>query len=582
MDNVPLRNEHSLVQGEVRKYAEDSDVSQVNGFYYLVLDFILGLNKYDSMEQITDTDYLKKTGGRQSGHDRGVDALYIDTESVPPKVHVFNCKFTEQFNKLANNFPSGEIDKLIIFFRSLMGEDENFKDEVNPVLFSKVQEIWDLFDSHTPEFYLHLCSNQSKPMADSENDRLCRELKRFGVNVKYFLLGDILHKVRQSDHIPVNARIKAIDKRFFEKSNGNIKALIAEFDILDLIRIASENEALRMNADPEDYSVIAEHNIYDGAFKDNVRVYLKQRSKINKKIKETLLSEESDKIFYFNNGITITCKKITYPSGRRSPIINLEELQIVNGCQTVNAIYEAFCEAPSSFENSSIEILCRVYETKDAELSNKIAEYTNSQNPVKSRDIRSIDYTQELLEKQFLNMGYYYERKKNQFFSAPKDKRIDSEVVGQILCAFYNDKPVEAKNKKSLIFGNMYEDIFDDSINADKVLLAWDVFKYIEERKKDRKEDLKNLSEDELDKEIFISYASSYLLYMIKSLAVDKAIPLEYSSLNDILGLYDETVVILRNLIEEEVLSSHANSVGYLNFFKSNRIKISFESRGSE
>ncbi|HAC62081.1 MAG TPA: hypothetical protein DCF68_00740 [Cyanothece sp. UBA12306] len=70
-----------------------------------------------------------------------------------------------------------------------------------------------------------------------------------------------------------------------------------------------------------------------------------------------------------------------------------------------------------------MELLCRIYETQDLELSTKIAEYTNSQNPVKSRDVRSVDYIQQKLEKELLVKGYFYERKRNQYTKEPRTNR---------------------------------------------------------------------------------------------------------------------------------------------------------------
>ena len=107
--------------------------------------------------------------------------------------------------------------------------------------------------------------------------------------------------------------------------------------------------------------------------------------------------------------------------------IELENIQIVNGSQTIHSLYEAFLKDASKFEY--IELLCRIYETKNSALSTSIAEYTNSQNPVKSRDVRSIDYIQQKLEQELLVKGLYYERKKNQYDKKAKNLRLDAEKV---------------------------------------------------------------------------------------------------------------------------------------------------------
>jgi len=92
------------------------------------------------------------------------------------------------------------------------------------------------------------------------------------------------------------------------------------------------------------YSVLKEYPVLEDAFEDNVRIYLKQRSKINRNIKETALSDDAYRFFYYNNGITITCSHFEYPKRVRNPIIELENLQIVNGSQTIHALHDAFKE----------------------------------------------------------------------------------------------------------------------------------------------------------------------------------------------------------------------------------------------
>ena len=81
----------------------------------------------------------------------------------------------------------------------------------------------------------------------------------------------------------------------------------------------------------------------------------------------------------------MTCDKFEYAQTQRAPVIKITNLQIVNGGQTIHALYNALLDDPSKLQD--IDILCRLYETNNQELSTNIAEYTNSQNPVENRDI---------------------------------------------------------------------------------------------------------------------------------------------------------------------------------------------------
>ena len=397
--SAPNLHEYSLIRTETEKKKLDYQFEALSSaFYFVALDLILGLQADEIRDSITDSNFLK-ISKQQSGHDRGIDALFIDEASTPPIVHMFNFKYAEDFSKAKNNnLPSTEIDKILGFINSLNQQEEKLVKEINPVLASKVEDIWKIFESQNPVFILHFCANYYKGFENLEKERLERSIGK-NIEVKYHLIPDIIKYLVSADKKVVNGVVKAIEKRFFEKSDGNIRALVVNIDARDLIRIVIDDEILRNKADMEDseYEKIKHHKIIQDAFNDNVRIYLK-KSSINKNIKSTALSEENDKFFYYNNGVTLTCDSFSY-SSRLSPVIELKNIQVVNGSQTIHSLHEAFVEDSDKF--GYIEILCRICEVKEPSLSTKIAEYTNSQNPVKSRDIRSVDFIQLSLEKEF-------------------------------------------------------------------------------------------------------------------------------------------------------------------------------------
>ena len=78
-------------------------------------------------------------------------------------------------------------------------------------------------------------------------------------------------------------KIKGIDRGYFEKSDGNIRALIVNVDARDLIRIVLDDEVVRNKADMNDseYEGIKSFQVLEDAFDNNVRTYLK-KSSINK------------------------------------------------------------------------------------------------------------------------------------------------------------------------------------------------------------------------------------------------------------------------------------------------------------
>jgi hypothetical protein len=576
-DTSPSLQDFSLIKTHVDKITQDQDLRKTSlGFVFFALDLILGLQEDEIEDAITDTTYLFERG-KEKGHDRGIDALYIDESEIPATVHLFNFKYTEQFKSTTNHFPSGEIDKISSFLRAIIQQDECLDSTINKHLFSKVQDIWSLFSNQNPRFIVHLCANFYNGFEPQEQKRFEREVGKFSnFSIDYHLIPWIVSSLTRKGKQVVNARIRAIDKNLFEKSDGDIRALIVDIDARDLLRIVVNDERIRGEVDISDYSTLQQYQILEDAFEDNVRVYLKQRSKINRNIKETALSDDAHRFFYFNNGITITCSHFDYPKQLRAPIIELEHFQVVNGSQTIHALFDAFKENPNKFDN--MDVLCRIYETRNEGLSTDIAEYTNSQNPVKSRDIRSNDYVQKKLEREMEALGYFYERKKNQFEGKPKAKRIDAEKAGQALLAFYNKMPAEAKDAKRVIFAEKYDDIFTDQITADSVLLAVSIFNEIEKRKLQRKKEI--LSDlTNFENESFILHASYYIMLVLSELADIRQISKEYSNYSVIMALYGEGVELIRQSIqvEKESLEGYKENYTHRMFFKGDRPKLHLE-----
>jgi len=568
----------AVINTHVEKYKNDYGFNDSsNAFYFLALNLCLGLQDDEIRDSITDNYYLQ-TIGNVCGHDRGIDAVFIDEGDVTaPVIHFFNFKYAQTFNKTQSHFPGAEIDKILSFLNALFSQDKELKNEVNPVLYSKVEEIWDLFKKLNPSFVFHLCSNLYFDFEEAEKKRFEAGINKYSkFTISYHKIQDFVNSLTKSGKIIVDANIRAIDKNYFEKSDGDIRGLIVNIDAKDLIRIVLDNEEIRKRADIDDYDILKTLPILEDAFEDNIRVYLKQRTKINKNIKTTALSPESHRFFYFNNGITITCNSFSYLKSSRSPVIELKNIQVVNGSQTIHALYDAFVEDSGHFD--TLDILCRIYQTNNQELTTKIAEYTNSQNPVNSRDIRSIDYNQIKLEKELEALGFNYERKKGQHSDCPKATRIDAEKVGQVLMAFFNKLPSEAKNSKRLVFAEKYEEIFNDEITADKVLLGYHLFEKIEQDKNSLKE--KFISGiDENEKSSYISYASYWILFFLAEFSEKAEVELALKNLDEIWLFKNSVLKMIEILIKKEraILSQKNDTYTHTTFFKYNRPKKVYE-----
>jgi hypothetical protein len=240
-------------------------------------------------------------------------------------------------------------------------------------------------------------------------------------------------------------------------------------------------------------------------------------------------------------------------------VIEVENVQVVNGGQTLHALFDALQEDHGKL--SPIELLCRIYETKDRELSSRIAERTNSQIPVNTRDVHSIDIEQINLEREFEALGLFYERKRAQFEDKPFHQRVDAEKCGQVYLAFYEEMPLEAKNRKGLIFGNKYDTIFSATTTAEKLLLPLRLFDAIETER----------AKTATGKRAWLNYASYHILFALKLLAEKKKMEFTFKNLSAIRKLYKAAVRLVRTARNAE--RKHVTDFADVLYFKQKKAK---------
>lgn len=155
-------------------------------------------------------------------------------------------------------------------------------------------------------------------------------------------------------------------------------------------------------------------------FDMNIREYLGNTG-VNKNIIKTLYDKE-DRVnfFYYNNGITLICSKMgsikTVNSNiNRNAEFKIDNPQIVNGCQTVNSIYEVLRNVdPNILEDEYKDVfvmlkVLQINDSNDAEnkLYKDIVKFNNSQNSIDEKTFVSnnslfIRYQKELEKRGFL------------------------------------------------------------------------------------------------------------------------------------------------------------------------------------
>lgn len=190
----------------------------------------------------------------------------------------------------------------------------------------------------------------------------------------------------------------------------------------------------------------------------NVRKYLGNLGTVNKDIKETCSDEDTSYLFWFlNNGVTIVCDKVDPVTDPDNPHLKIENLQIVNGCQTSSSL--AIAEQEGILQEDTTVIL-KVFETSDLELVDKVVLTTNNQNKITNRNLRANDKIQRDLERAFAIHSYYYERKPRQFQDKDSIRIIPNELAATAYLAIALKRPSDARSRKYKIWGDYYDSIF--------------------------------------------------------------------------------------------------------------------------
>ena len=196
-------------------------------------------------------------------------------------------------------------------------------------------------------------------------------------------------------------------------------------------------------------------------------------------------------------------------------------------------------------------------------------------------DIKSVDERQRKLQILINAKGYFYQIKAKEFEGEQKEKIIDMEKIAQCIYAYSCEMPSQARNNKREIFLSKYNEIFNDSIDAEIVIGLFELFKLIVQK---RNAIIKqNILDNTYNKPeySFISSSDYYILYGMKKLYIKKY-NVDPKDLYGLIDLYEEVYALLQKCVLDEIerrkndgrLAAYSNSY----YFKNNKLKEDFDS----
>jgi len=443
---------NTLVDSEKNEIAPDLSIQE----YFEIFSASNALKdkdlSYDELNQ----------GIVDGGDDGGIDSIYfflnndlINEEvinyaqykrGVIVELFIIQSKFSDSFKEVA-------VEKLHRTLNDLFQIDfdkEKFKLEYNKAVIEKFELISTTLKQLVvkfPKIKVHCLYTSTGDTSEihqkvrTKAERLVEDIKGnwvdSEVSFSFWGANELLKEARRTPNIV--HRIKTTDGFSPEKNMYIALVTLSEFNNF----LINENNHLNKN--------LFEANVRD--YQGNVIV--------NKAIRDTLENKDAENFWWLNNGITIIATKLT-SSGKE---IILESPQIVNGLQTSNEIFYYFSDAGKIEDNRCV--LIRVICPENEESRDKIIRATNSQTSIPAVSLRGSDKVHRDIETYFKSLGYFYDRRKNQYKNEgkPIDKIISLSFLGQALMSIILHKPNVARARPSTLLNNNeeYIKLFNES-----------------------------------------------------------------------------------------------------------------------
>ena len=410
LDYFRRMNEHFIINAG-QSTVKVSDADQKLLYMALSASLAMDISEDGFFEEFTVTD--KAISGKDEIQ---IDAYaFIETESTNVKhLHIFQYKLHETDKKAVSPVELMNFTTLVnnTFVHPELRADMAL---LNPILNEIAQKVekFTVRRQRKIEVHCHFINNAqgvTKANEKSINDVLGRfeyDKQHHNFKVQVYGLRDIVElavdgKIRvDSESIDFILDSGQYSYRYEDNSNRTSLGLPKRV----FIGICNVNEFIRLQ---NKYH----HN---QLYSENIRLYLGDRAAVNKDIISTITSAESIWFPYMNNGISIICDEFELGSHSVNKTINIElkNMQIINGCQTVNALYSAKYGEQTQDNFRASNIVVRIYQIDPNQHDFKlnVIKTTNNQNAVKTFSLLANDPIQIKIAEILKKLDYLYDRK---------------------------------------------------------------------------------------------------------------------------------------------------------------------------
>lgn len=341
-------------------------------------------------------------------------ALIDSEKSAEKHLHLFQYKIHNDFN---NAISPREYDVFattmnnVFVHPELMGED----DLKNPVLKRIYDTVQDFLSGRRGRKVMIHChfinnaqgiTNSNKKAIEAVSNRFLTDKQHHNFKIQAYGLKDILDLAK-------NGKI-SVDKEVLEFEIDGHHAYRLE-DNTSKSGIGLPKKVFVGICNVNEFINLQNKYHHNQLYAENIRLYLGDRASVNKDIIGTISSDESIWFPYMNNGISIICENFdigNIKNGKKLPI-ELTDMQIINGCQTVNALYSAKYGEQTKDNFRASNVLVKVYQIgyDQADFKMNVIRATNNQNAVKTHSLLANDPIQIAIGEKIKYFDYVYDRK---------------------------------------------------------------------------------------------------------------------------------------------------------------------------
>ena len=376
-----------------------------------------------------------KTGFVDGVHDGGIDFIYGDSETM----YLIQGKSTDSLS----------LDDIKNVFRKMVETVVNFSDR-------KYDEYSGKLKAAFLNAYDKLNDDKNIELVLFTNSIMTEELRR--------KIAEFCEEDQMSSY-----SVSVYDKNDIERKSIEENELVPEdYILIDISNIdhslAYGDNGLIVNAKASSVKRLYDKWGQNGLFSFNIREHIAQKN-VDDAIDKTI-NEEKDNFWYYNNVITIGCGDF-HVDGYK---IKLYKFSIINGAQTTTKIGKS----RSISDSYDFDVVCKIVKAniggKSTDFIGKISEASNSQKPIKPRDLKSNAIEQKNLQNGCANNGSHclaVEIKRG--VKAPNHKqirereyRVTNEFIGQLIYACLLQKPGSARSDKNSMFSSksVYKSIY--------------------------------------------------------------------------------------------------------------------------